>query len=141
MAGEAYPHWETLHPVARGSFQALADDLAKSYGLRITRTLFRPFELYRSPVDQQKLLAKQTTRAKPWFSPHQYGLAVDFVPFVNGRWTWDGNHDWEFLARTAKARGLECQTPGLEWDRPHVQSPIWHVVRAAYWTGPSGSVA
>lgn len=135
--------WDDLHPRVRGPFMALADDLARSYGLgpSLTRTLFRPFEGYRSPVKQNEARRKGVSKAAAWSSPHQYGLAVDFVPFMGGKWMWEGDHDWAFLARCASARGLICQTSGLEWDKPHVQSPLWYEVRDILAPRISGSAA
>lgn len=125
MSGEAYPNWDLLHPLGRGRFMSLSDDLTKGYKLGIGRTLFRPFELWRSPEDQRKAYMAAKSKARAWQSPHQYGLAVDFVPFVNGRWSWAEGHDYAFLKNCAAARGLVCQGPGLEWDLCHVQHPVW----------------
>jgi len=133
--------WELVHPRCRSAMMALADDLAKSYGLGMTPTRFRPFEGFRDPKRQSVALRGGTSRASAWSSPHQYGLAVDFVARVGDGWSWADTHDWEFLARCALARGLECQTKGLEWDKSHVQHPVWHRLKAVLKPEISGSMA
>lgn len=74
---------------------------------------------------------KIKTGAAPWQSPHQYGLAFDFVPTANGKLLWDGDdprtpEDDKLWARC----GELLEQAGLEWgahfsivDRPHAQSP------------------
>ncbi|PYE93018.1 flagellum-specific peptidoglycan hydrolase FlgJ [Rhizobium sp. PP-F2F-G38] len=89
---------------------------------------FRIFETYRSPERQQSLYAqgrtapgKRVTKAPPWTSYHQYGLAVDVVLFFDGKWSWDtsGSHrsHWERLHEIARAHGMEP----LSWELPHLQ--------------------
>ena len=69
-----------LHAEVRGVFSALSEDLALAYQADKTEFLIEPFEGLRSPDRQAHLLSKGTTKAGPWKSAHQYGLAVDFVP-------------------------------------------------------------
>ena len=66
-----------------------------------TKTLFRPFEGLRTNERQAFLLTQGTTKAGPWRSAHNYGLAVDYVPWVDGKWSWDDGHDWDFLRDVA----------------------------------------
>ena len=68
-----------LHPEVRGAFSALSEDLALAYQTNRTEFLLEPFEGLRSPDRQAHLLTEGTTKAGPWKSAHQYGLAVDFV--------------------------------------------------------------
>lgn len=112
--------WDLLHPVARGQFIALANDLAQSFALKMTRTLFLPYEGYRGPAYQREVFKRGTSKARPWQSAHQYGLAVDFVPKVAGKWSWSLSEDWDFLHRCAVARGLLHE---ISWDKPHVEHP------------------
>src|SRR5215470_5472340 len=86
-----------LHPVFRQKAAELLEILAAE------QIPFRLFEGYRSPERQQYLYAQGRTRpgkiitkAGPWMSYHQYGLAADFVLFESGQWSWD--------ARGANAR-------------------------------------
>lgn len=134
--GTPCPDWDGVHPVARGKFQALADDLVHGHRLGMTPTLFRPFELYRSIERQRELLKKGTTKAPPWSSAHQFGLAVDFVKYNGGRWSW-ADADWDFLRKCAHARGLINDLP---WDRPHVQHPLFDRVRVVLAPTISGTL-
>lgn len=125
--------FEWLNPKAIESFDALAKALARAYETGETETLFKPFESYRMPERQLDLFAKGTTKARPWRSAHQYGLAVDFVPFVPlsanravGEWSWRANHDYKFLAASARHCGLDVP---ISWDPCHVEHPIWKKLR------------
>ena len=132
-------NWEEVHPVARGQFIALANDLHVAYGQGILKTLFLPFEGFRTPVRQQILFDQKKSRARPWFSAHQYGMAVDFVAKVNGRWSWiDPSINWDELRRCARARGLMND---LDWDRAHVQHPAFGELQEALWPTQSSLTA
>ena len=131
--------WDLVHPSIRSDFIKLDQTLLKSFDLGITKTNFRPFEGYRSPARQQLLFDQRVTRARPCQSAHQFGLAVDFVPFVDGKWNWDDpSHDWAFLRTTCRAYGLLNE---LDWDRAHVEHRRWPSVYAAMQPGLSGVAA
>jgi len=111
-----------LHPIFREKAGALLDRLAAE------GVPFRLFEGYRSPQRQQYLYAQGRTRpgpivtkARPWTSYHQYGLAGDFVLFENGRWSWDTSGAsarwWTRLQMIGKELGLEP----LRFELPHLQ--------------------
>jgi peptidoglycan LD-endopeptidase CwlK len=58
------------------------------------------FEGWRSPERQGELFSqgrktpgKIVTRATPFFTFHNYGLAVDIAYLVKGKWTWEGDFD------------------------------------------------
>ena len=55
------------------------------------------FEHIRTPERQTELMARKVTKAGPWDSAHQYGLAVDIIPASK---TWPPFSDpfWEALA-------------------------------------------
>ena len=79
-----------LLPLVRTAIQSVVRELATG------AIPLRPFEAFRSPRRQAQLYAqgrtlpgKIVTYANAWQSYHQYGLAVDFVFFVDGKWTWD----------------------------------------------------
>src|ERR1051326_6385802 len=67
---------------------------------------------------------KIVTRAKGGQSNHNYGLAVDLCPFVNGQPQWNDEGGFKRIGDEAKTRGLEW---GGDWkkfpDTPHVQLP------------------
>ena len=89
---------------------------------------FRVFEAFRTPQRQQALWEQGRTRAgaivtkaRPWTSYHQYGLAADFVLFQNNSWSWDDGGAkrvwWNRLQQVGAAHGLEA----LRFERPHLQ--------------------
>ena len=130
--------WAHIHPKAVRSFQLLEEDLCRGFLCGETTTWFRPFEGYRAPDRQLDMLQNKTSKALPFQSAHQYGLAVDFVGFVTksapriamptgtGRWSWDASLDWDYLDRAAARQGLDRS---ITWDRPHVEHPLWHRIR------------
>lgn len=80
------------------------------------------FEGYRSPERQDWLWeqgrerdGKIITNAKAWQSWHQYGLAVDIVGKVKGRWDW--SIDYDKVTEIMNRHGFE----NLEFERPHFQ--------------------
>jgi peptidoglycan hydrolase-like protein with peptidoglycan-binding domain len=86
------------------------------------------FEAYRYPQRQHELYQQGRIDDRPkvtyqdaWGSFHQYGVAVDFVIFENGQWSWerDGHRAqwWERLHEIGRANGLEP----LSWETPHLQ--------------------
>jgi hypothetical protein len=126
--------FELCHPKARDAFKALNGDLAAAYEAGTTQTKFQVFECYRSPIRQDYLFGGGSTKARGWQSAHQYGLAVDFVPFVPlaaggaiGQWSWAAHHDYSYLTAAARKRGLD--TP-ISWDFCHVEHPLWAKIRS-----------
>lgn len=114
-----------MHPVCVEKFLGFQDHLIDAFNRERTGTLFLCYEAYRSPQRQHELTLKRpvVTKAKPWRSLHQYGLAADFVPWVrhengNGTWSWDEDHDYAFLKAEAPQFNLWVPIP---WDRCHVE--------------------
>jgi peptidoglycan L-alanyl-D-glutamate endopeptidase CwlK len=63
----------------------------------------------------------KVTNAAPGYSWHEFGLAVDVVPFESSNAPdWNENHPvWQELVAKGKALGL---TSGISWrDEPHFQ--------------------
>jgi hypothetical protein len=108
-------------PCARDQFAALAADLIRS-------TRFRVFESYRGPVEQEAAFARGTSKARAYESPHQFGLAIDFVPWTGTEFVWPAAVDgeWEELDRLSAVRGL---IRSIKWDRPHVEHRSWARIR------------
>jgi len=111
-----------LHPLFREKALELLDRLAAE------GVPFRLFEGFRSAERQQYLYAQGRTRpgpivtkARPWASYHQYGLAGDFVIFEKGAWSWDARgvrmRYWKRLQEAGKQLGLEP----LSFEMPHLQ--------------------
>lgn len=72
------------------------------------------------------------TNAKPGTSAHNYGLAVDVVPMVNGKpdWTFNAMHPspaWEKIGRLGRLAGLEWfgDPSSLFVEGAHFQEPHW----------------
>jgi len=130
---------EYLHPVMQRPVHLL------TLGLRDIRFeqggkkfVLVPFEGFRHPARQEHLFAGgEVTKARPWESAHQYGLAVDFA----GRWIDDDDRiggwfwaspdhaAWRELKRRAAIDGLEVP---ISWDHGHVQHPLFAEVKRAY---------
>ena len=125
-----YVELDLLHPEVRTAFIGLSEALVWAHETGKTETAFGIFETYRSPERQDYLFrVRKTTKARPWQSPHQYGLAADFVPRVNGGWSWAPNHDYEFLKKCAQECGLDVP---ISWDRCHVEAPEFQSVKHAW---------
>lgn len=87
----------------------------------------------RAPREQGYKQDVTITNAKPGYGWHPYGLAVDYVPIVDGKLDWiynpeDPDDFWDEIAYLAKSLGMQW---GGDWrsikDRPHVEwHPGWH---------------
>lgn len=115
-------HLLQLHPKFRAMVtELLLDAEAEGYVVGIHKA-------YRSVEAQDKLYAQGrttkgdiVTKAKGGLSWHNYGLAVDIVFKVKGKWSWDEKLPWVQLGALGKTCGL---TWGGDWpqaDRPHFQ--------------------
>ena len=117
---------EALHPVCKTAFRELEAYLQLAFKEGATHSQFAVFETYRHPLRQLFLMERGVTKAGMYKSAHQFGLAVDFVPYktINGlrNWSWHKNEDWGFLRKSAELYGL---TRPIAWDLPHVQHPAW----------------
>lgn len=98
--------------------------------------LFRITQGLRSWADQEALWAKGrdsngviidpgavVTKAPPGHSWHEFGLAIDFVPMINGQPEWDVKKpEWETIIQAALTLNL---VSGKYWktivDIPHLQ--------------------
>ena len=118
-----------LHHACRADFYLLAGDLERDFRHKAINVLFRPFEVYRHPLRQQAAVTQRTSRARPYESAHQFGMAVDFVPWdpATERWSWREGPHWDYLRTRAHARKLLNE---LDWDRAHVEHPLYSDFRA-----------
>lgn len=130
---------EHLHPKMQGPVTGLT----KATGGRVFESdskkfILRPFEGFRSAVRQQHLFAGgKVTKARPWQSAHQYGLAVDFAGVrveMNGNivpnsWFWPASTHpcWMELKRLAIAEGLDVP---IAWDIGHVEHPVFPLLKS-----------
>jgi hypothetical protein len=115
-----------LHPSVRDAVVKVMAELGRE------NIPFRVFEAVRSPVRQRWLYAQgrsrkgaKVTGADAWSSFHQYGLAVDFVLFVDGAWSWDDSGPraawWARLHEIGQKHGLRPLTN----EKPHLEIANW----------------
>ncbi len=102
---------DALHPYFRDKvIQLINHCRAKGIELAVVET-------YRTPSKQNeyKTLGKRYTRTGAGKSKHQYGLAVDVVPIVNGKAEWHNIALWRKIGTTGERLGLRW---GGRWRRP-----------------------
>jgi len=116
-----------LHPQFARTLHAVLDELADA------RIPLQVFESIRSPSRQEELYrrgrdphaadwGRTVTKAHAYASAHQYGLAVDLVFHIGGKWTWEpppGKAGW-WGAYHAIAR--EHGLVPLSFEMPHIQA-------------------
>lgn len=112
-----------LHPVVQQKAQQLlAQAQAQGVTVIITSTL-------RSFPEQTALYAqgrttpgKIVTNAKAGQSWHNFGLAFDVVPVVNGAAVWDATSPlWEVIGKIGQSLGLKWGRDFPKPDRPHFE--------------------
>lgn len=109
-----------LHPLMMPRIERLNERLIKLYGEGLICRL-EVFEGYRHP-GRQGTLGKSVTKADPWESAHQYGMAVDYARRLEKGFDWKvSSSDWGILRYEAKKVGLDVPAPG--WDPGHVEAP------------------
>lgn len=135
-----------LNPKFARQIKRLYEHLIDSYETGRTKTRFEIFETYRSPERQARMLAQGVSKAGPWQSAHQFGLAVDFVPYIvdaddaaefwrdTGHspvigWNWHAANDYSFLAASAQTFGLAAP---ISWDPCHIQHPKFEELRKVF---------
>lgn len=111
-----------LHPVVRVAVVKVFTQL-QAEGIP-----FRIFEAFRSPERQADLYAQGRTKsgdivtyAQPWYSYHQYGLAVDFVLLVDGDWSWSSNGQKAAWWSRMHELGAQEELMRLNFETPHLQ--------------------
>lgn len=100
--------------------------------LEFMKHQFEVVQGLRTFAEQDALFAKGrtkpgpiVTRARGGQSNHNYGMAVDLCPFVNGK------PDWNAPLKVWSLLGSEARNYGLEWggdwkkfiDKPHIEMP------------------
>lgn len=126
---------ELLHPKVRAEVPGIVQEISNALS---GRAMFRIVSTLRTFDEQQALYNQgrtkpgpRVTNAKPGFSFHNYGLALDFAHVIDGKTTswdidkdWDGDHksDWMEVVEIFKRHGWEW---GGNWrsikDYPHFQ--------------------
>lgn len=113
-----------VHPALASRVRWMIEHLAtKGHTIEVVQGL-RTFEEQDALFAQGRTRPGQiVTRARGGESNHNYGLAVDLCPFVNGKPDWNAPHSvWLAIGEAAAARGLQW---GGNWkkfiDKPHVE--------------------
>lgn len=117
-----------LHPLVRTPARAFINKAAElGIKLRITaalRTFAQQNDLY---AQGRTTPGKIVTNAEAGESYHNYGLAIDVVPIVNGKADW--NTDWYRIAAIGKSFGFSW---GGDWvsfkDKPHFQMTFGNTI-------------
>lgn len=119
-----------LHPLMWNEVHGLLARLADVAKEEPWFPEFTLFEGYRSPERQALMIARGRSKAKPWQSAHQYGLAVDLLPVVFGKLTWSVPGDvWTRLAHEVLPFNMICP---IGWDKPHCQHVIFKDIERAF---------
>lgn len=76
------------------------------------------------------------TKAVPFKSAHNWGIAVDFGWIVNGKSQFDNTpQNWKKLYEVCQTEDCEDITSVVAWDKGHIQWKAWDIVQtnlAAY---------
>lgn len=144
---------ETLEPDFQEVCKKLLEALKAETGLtwaiiQARRTIAYQNGLYNQPYDGKdndrdgKIdeVDEKVTAARGGSSPHNYGLAADFVPIKNGTEWWSApEKHWLALCNIAERMGMRSgyrfNIPGIGKDRPHVEHPRWRDQRAKWQRG------
>lgn len=101
----------SLHPYFRDKVVLLLQECKKK-GIELAVV-----ETYRTPTKQAeyKNMGKKYTSSGAGKSKHQYGLAIDVVPMVNGEAQWNNMTLWRKIGTTGERLGLRW---GGRWKYP-----------------------
>lgn len=122
-----------VHPVLSERVATLLSELAVlGQDVRVVqglRTFAEQDALYNQPRDGKdndgdgKIdnRGENVTGARGGQSNHNYGLAVDLCPFVNGKAAWNNANAFNIIGREAKKLRLEWGGDWKRVDMPHVQ--------------------
>lgn len=144
---------DTLEPDFQPICKQILDELRAKTGLnwaiiQARRTIAYQNSLYNQPYDGKDNdrdgrideADEKVTAAKGGQSPHNFGLAADFVPIKNGVEWWGAPEKyWTALCEVAEKLGMTSgyrfNIPGVGKDRPHVEHPRWKAQRALWRAG------
>jgi len=118
-----------LHPKFLPTVEQFLEDI-KTLGIDLIVTCTRRTNFEQATLYAQGRTApgKIVTKAKPGQSAHNWGLAIDVVPVVNGKPCWEDNNPiWQEIGKIGFARGMEWYgVPGSAFhELPHFQMPNW----------------
>jgi peptidoglycan LD-endopeptidase CwlK len=118
-----------LRPEVRPLVDKFLDDCAAAeIDLLVTCTLRSNAEQAALYEQGRQVAGRIVTDAPAGQSAHNYGLAIDIVPMVNGKPDWTGDDPiWLKVGAIGQAAGLEwAGAPGYPFhEDPHFQLPGW----------------
>lgn len=102
----------SLHPYFRDRIAELVE-VCKKQGIELAVV-----ESYRTHAKQAEYfgMGRKYTRSKGGNSKHQYGLAVDVVPIVDGKAVWENHALWKTIGVNGERLGLRW---GGRWRAPY----------------------
>lgn len=121
--------WDLLHPKCAGNFLIVANRIVDAFQNEELTQLYLPFDGWRSPPLQLDMMKRNVSKAAPWQSAHNYGMAVDFVgwnPAAQWNWKPADDPDWGLIGKIAVNAGM---LRPIKWDKPHVEHPLWTSIK------------
>lgn len=121
---------QLVHPVLAAKVTQMADLLAQeviiirvTQGLRLYADQLKLWQQGRDSAGNIVDGSKVVTNAAPGHSWHEFGLAVDVAPFVDGVPDWNVNHpSWKRIIAVGESLGLFSGTEfNSICDTPHFQ--------------------
>ncbi|HEY0655167.1 MAG TPA: M15 family metallopeptidase [Chryseosolibacter sp.] len=102
----------SLHPYFRDRITELIE-VCKKQGIELAVV-----ESYRTHAKQAEYfgMGRKYTRSKGGNSKHQYGLAVDVVPIIDGKAVWENHTLWKKIGVNGERLGLRW---GGRWRAPY----------------------
>ncbi len=102
----------SLHPYFRDRIAELIE-VCKAQGIELAVV-----ESYRTHAKQAEYfgMGRKYTRSKGGNSKHQYGLAVDVVPVIDGKAVWENHALWRKIGVNGERLGLRW---GGRWRAPY----------------------
>lgn len=102
----------SLHPYFRDRIAELVE-VCKKQGIELAVV-----ESYRTHAKQAEYfgMGRKYTRSKGGNSKHQYGLAVDVVPIIDGKAVWENHLLWKKIGVQGERLGLRW---GGRWRAPY----------------------
>ncbi len=106
----------SVHTVIKEKFSNIEKQIEKKF----PQYEYEVISGYRTKEHQDWLYRNGKTPAKGGNSFHNYGLAIDVVPFKNGKPVWNDNYFWKEHAKIVRDNGLNSGYFWRKRDSPHV---------------------
>lgn len=114
---------DDLHPLVADMAIELKEQCAKQGIDIIFTSTYRDHESQNSLYEIGRTKAgRKVTNAKGGQSYHNWRVAFDVVPVVNGKAVWNDNNVWQVIGRLGKDIGLEWAGDWVRFkEMPHFQ--------------------